>query len=62
MITIVFVLRTPGEHKEHSRAQMPVVPRVGEWVDLPDLGPHTVHDVGFYKLAGEWFAQVLVKP
>lgn len=61
MITVVFALRGP-ENAELGRVDMPVVPRIGEWVSFSrDAAAYTVHSVDYFIADGVAEAFVVLK-
>ncbi len=42
---IEFYLRTPGQHQKAAEADLPAVPREGDFVSLDGDTAHTVHSV-----------------
>lgn len=61
MITIIFILRVPGGHKEVARTESVAVPRAGEWVCLDDQETREVHEVSWDFSAKPPQANVLLR-
>lgn len=62
MLTVVFILRAPGSHRENARKMLPVVPRKDELVFVvDDMTGHYVHDVVYLLHGDEPKAHVLLR-